>query len=47
MFFNLQKSFKNIKNDYIKKIILGGFFFFLIKGLLWIVFLVIAWFSFS
>jgi len=46
MFLKIPKRFKNIKKGYIKKIILGSFFFFFIKGLLWITIIITAWFGF-
>ena len=46
MLLEIQKVFKMFKKKYIKKFILGGFLFFLIKGFLWIGALTIAWFGF-
>jgi|MDTC01.1.fsa_nt_gb hypothetical protein len=39
MISKIKKLYKKTKKNYIKKIILSSFFFFLLKGIIWLIIL--------
>jgi hypothetical protein len=46
MLSKIQKVFTSIQKNYVRSFLIGGFFFFLIKGVIWIFLLITVWFEF-